>query len=80
MDKWLYICNPNLYIMKKLLLSLLLTFSMYFILTLPHFIAMYTMDTKTGEYYGYVYPLWLILTISLISGILGNIIVSKLEK
>ena len=41
---------------------------------------MYTMDTKTGDYYGYVYPLWLIFTISLISGILGNIITKKLEK
>lgn len=66
--------------MKKLFLSLLITFGIYFILTLPHFIAMLTMDYKTGDYYGYVYPLWLILSISLISGILGNIIVSKLEK
>ena len=41
---------------------------------------MYTMDYKTGDYYGFVYPLWLILSISLISGILGNIITKKLEK
>lgn len=66
--------------MEKLFLSISLTLGIYFILTLPHFITMYTMDIKTGDYYGYVYPLWLILTISLISGILGNIIVSKLEK
>ena len=66
--------------MKKLFLSLLITFGIYFILTLPHLISMYTIDIKTGDYYGYVYPLWLILTISLISAILGNIIVSKLEK
>ena len=41
---------------------------------------MYTMDYKTGDYYGFIYPLWLIFVISLISGVLGNIIVSKLEK
>ena len=66
--------------MKKVFLSLLLTLGIYFILTLPHFIAMYTMDYKTGDYYGYFYPLWLIFVISLISAILGNIIVSKLVK
>lgn len=66
--------------MKKVFLSLLLTLGIYFILTLPHLISMYTMDYKTGDYYGFIYPLWLIFVISLISGILGNIIVSKLEK
>ncbi len=66
--------------MKKVFLSLLLTLGIYFILTLPHFIATLTMDYKTGDYYGFIYPLWLIFVISLISGILGNIIVSKLEK
>lgn len=66
--------------MKKLFLTLFISLSIYFILTLPHLISMYTMDYKTGDYYGYVYPLWLVLPISLISGILGNIIVSKLEK
>ena len=63
--------------MKKLFLSLLITFGIYFILTLPHFISMYSIDIIIVDYYGYVYPLWLILTISLISAILGNI---KLEK
>ncbi len=41
---------------------------------------MYTIDIKTGDYYGFIYPLWLIFVISLISGILGNIITKKLEK
>ncbi len=66
--------------MKKVFLSLLLTLGIYFILTLPHLISMHTIDIKTGDYYGYVYPLWLILSISLISCILGNIITKKLEK
>jgi hypothetical protein len=66
--------------MKNIFLTLFISLSIYFILTLPHLISIYTMDTKTGDYYGYVYPLWLIFTISLISGILGNIITKKLEK
>ena len=66
--------------MRKLFLSIIMSLGIYFILTLPHLISMYTIDIKTGDYYGYVYPLWLIFVISLISGILGNIIVSKLEK
>ena len=66
--------------MKKLFLSLLMSLGIYFLLTLPHSIAMYTMNIITGSYSGYFYPLWLILSISLISGILGNIITKKLEK
>ncbi len=66
--------------MRKLFLSLIMSLGIYFILTLPHFIATLTMDHKTGDYYGFIYPLWLIFVISLISGILGNIITKKLEK
>mgnify|MGYP003505060015 CR=1 FL=1 len=66
--------------MKKIFLSLFISLSIYFILTLPHLISMYTIDIKTGDYYGFIYPLWLIFVISLISGILGNIITKKLEK
>ena len=66
--------------MRKFSLTILMTISIYFLLTLPHLIAILTMDIDTGHYYGLVYPTWLIFTCSAISGILGNFFVYKLEK
>lgn len=66
--------------MRKLTLSIIMSLGVYFLLTLPHFIVLLTMDINTGNYYGYVYPLWLLIVIGLISGTLGNLIVKYLEK
>lgn len=66
--------------MRKLTLSIIMSLGVYFLLTLPHFIVLLTMDIDTGNYYGYVYPLWLLIVIGLISGTLGNLIVKHLEK
>ena len=57
-----------------------MTISIYFLLTLPHLIAILTMDIDTGHYFGLVYPTWLIFTCSVISVILGRFLVYKLEK
>jgi len=65
--------------MKSLQLSIIMSVGIYCLLTLPHFIACYTMDINTGHYYGLVYPLWLIISISSISGILGNLVVRKFK-
>jgi len=56
--------------LEKILMSL----GVFFILTLPHFIAFQTMDINTGHYYGYVYPFWLLMLIGIISGPLGRFI------
>jgi general stress protein CsbA len=66
--------------MKKLSMSIIMSLGVFCILTLPHFIAFQTMNINTGQYYGYVYPFWLIILIALISGPLGNLIVNKLEN
>jgi hypothetical protein len=54
--------------------------SVYFLLTLPHLLTFFTMDLNTGQYFGFIYPLWLIMIISFVSGIVGNLIVNYLEK
>lgn len=51
-----------------------------FILTMPQFIAFFTMDIDTGHYYGFAYPFWLIIVISLFSGFLSNYLVQKYIK
>ena len=66
--------------MKNLIQSITMTVGVYFILTIPHIVAMLTMDIDTGHYYGLRYPLWLILLISVVSSVIGNLIVTKLEK
>ncbi len=60
--------------LQKLGVTLLMTIGTYFLLTLPHFIAFFTMDINTGHYYGLVYPTWLVYTFSIISVIFGNLI------
>jgi hypothetical protein len=66
--------------MRNFSLTILMTISIYFLLTLPHLITILTMDIDTGHYYGLVYPTWLIFTCSAISVILGRFLVYKLEK
>ncbi len=51
-----------------------------FILTLPQFIAFFTMDINTGHYYGLVYPFWLNVFFGLSSALASNIIVRKYIK
>lgn len=60
--------------LQKLGLSIIMGLGIYFILTMPHFIATITMDINTGHYYGYVYPFWLLMLMGIISGPLGRII------
>lgn len=50
------------------------------ILTLPQFIAFFTMDINTGHYYGLVYPFWLNVFFGLSSALASNIIVRKYIK
>ena len=50
------------------------------ILTLPQFIAFFTMDINTGHYYGLVYPFWLNVFFGLSSALASNIIVKKYIK
>jgi hypothetical protein len=66
--------------LQKLPKSIIMALGVFCVLTLPHFIAFQTMDINTGHYYGYSYPLWLIMLIALVSGPIGNLIVNKLEK
>jgi general stress protein CsbA len=66
--------------LQKLSMSIIMGVGLYFLLTLPHFIAFFTMDIDTGHYHGYVYPIWLIMLIAAVSGPLGVLIVNKLEK
>jgi hypothetical protein len=66
--------------MKNLILSVFMSLGIYIVLTIPHTVAILTMDIDTGHYYGLRYPLWLILLISVVSSVIGNLIVTKLEK
>ena len=66
--------------MKNLSINISITFIIYLLLTLPHFLAIITMDLDTGEYFGYVYPLWVIITISMISVVSGIILGRKFNK
>ena len=50
------------------------------ILTLPQFIAFFTMDINTGHYYGFVYPFWLTVFFGLLSALASNLIVKKYIK
>lgn len=64
----------------KLSMGLIFSMGIYLALTLPMFIAFFSMDINTGEYIGIIYPKWLCFTIGAISGILGAIAVNKIEK
>lgn len=64
----------------KLGLVVSLGILIYFILTLPQFIAFFTMDINTGHYYGLVYPFWLNIFFGLSSALASNFIVKKYIK
>ena len=64
--------------LQKLVVTLLMTLGVYCLLTLPYFIAFFTMDINTGHYYGLIYPTWLTYTCSGISVVTGQIIGNKL--
>jgi len=66
--------------MRNIILRISMGISVYFLLTLPHLLTFFTMDLNTGHYIGFIYPLWLIMIISFVSGIVGNLIVNYLEK
>lgn len=66
--------------LKNLSVNILIAFLIYFLLTLPHFLALITFDLETGEYFGYIYPLWLIMSISLVSVVGGSILGRKFHK
>lgn len=59
---------------EKLSLVVIMTMGSFCLLTIPHLVAMFTMDLETGHYYGFVYPFWLVLLCSFISAITGNIV------
>lgn len=64
----------------KLCLVVFFGIGINFILTLPQFIAFFTMDIDTGHYYGFAYPFWLNVIIALGSGQLSNYLVKKYFK
>jgi hypothetical protein len=70
--------------LQKFLVTLLMTLGVYCLLTLPFFMAFFTMDINTGHYYGLIYPTWLVYTcsgISVIAGqIIGNYLYNKSNK
>ena len=59
---------------EKLSLIVVMTMGSYCLLTIPHLLALFTIDFETGHYYGFVYPSWLVLLCSLISIVTGNLI------
>jgi hypothetical protein len=67
-------------IVNKLGLVVAIAICINFILTLPQFIAFFTMDINTGHYYGLVYPFWLNWIFGITSGLLSNFIVKKYIK
>lgn len=67
-------------IINKLGLVIAFGIAINFILTLPQFIAFFTMDINTGHYYGWVYPFWLNWVFGITSGLLSNFIVKKYIK
>lgn len=60
--------------LQRLVVTLLMTVGIYFLLTLPFFIAFFTLDINTGHYYGLIYPTWFVYTCSLVSAIFGSLI------
>lgn len=66
--------------LQNLSVNILIAFLIYFLLTLPHFLAFITFDLETGEYFGYIYPLWLIMSISLVSIVVSSILGRKFHK
>jgi len=66
--------------LQKFILSILMSICLYAIMTLPHFIAFYTMNINKGHYYGIVYPFWLLLVCALIAGPLGVKITHNLSN
>ena len=66
--------------LQKLSFTILMTAGIYCLLTLPFFIAFFTMDIDTGKYYGFVYPTWLVFACSVISIVIGLWINSKMSK
>jgi hypothetical protein len=65
--------------LQKLSFTILMTVGIYCLLTLPFFIAVFTMDIDTGHYYGLVYPTWLVFMCSVISIVIGLFINSKMS-
>jgi hypothetical protein len=61
-------------LLQKFAVTLLMTLGIYCLLTLPFFIAFFTLDINTGHYYGLIYPTWFVYTCSIISVIFGNLI------
>ncbi len=60
--------------LQRLAVTLLMTVGIYFLLTLPFFIAFFTLDINTGHYYGLICPTWFVYTCSLVSAIFGSLI------
>lgn len=63
---------------EKLSLVVIMTMATYCLLTIPTLVAFFTFDVDTGHYYGFLYPMWLLLLCSLISTITGNLIARHL--
>jgi uncharacterized membrane protein YjjP (DUF1212 family) len=61
--------------MRELFLRILFGLGVYFLLTIPHFMAGFTMDN-----FGIIYPFWLVMLIAFVSGFIGSIIVNYLEN
>jgi hypothetical protein len=49
-------------------------------MTLPHFIAFYTMDIDTQSYHGIVYPYWLLLVCAFIAGFIAPKVTNKIIR
>ena len=64
----------------KLSVFIIISMGVYFILTLPMFIAFFTMDIDTGDYSGIIYPQWLCIILGVVSAILGNPIAKYIIK
>ena len=64
----------------KLSVFILTSLSVYIVLTLPMFIAFFTMDIETGDYSGIIYPQWLCIILGVMSAILGSPIAKYIIK
>lgn len=63
--------------MDKFFLSIMVSLTIFTILTLPHLISIFSFNNETGLYTGYAYPLWLIISIGIISSITSTILVNR---
>jgi hypothetical protein len=61
-------------LLQKFAVTLLMTLGIYCLLTLPFFIAFFTLDINTGHYYGLIYPTWFVYVCSAMSVIFGSLI------